>query len=266
MSSVPPSSSPPPPDADDLDLDFDDDDTIPEPLASEDAPPKDSVEQIKFGCDLVTITGAEVSILSPRDMTDWVVRTYRPVRVFFRDEPYELKGRIHASNGWRYRLSPWASEDESFCDMFYDLDFVRDREKQALKAIAVESAGFMAWPVLAIVGFFPSSVKTKLRERWGVNDSQATVASLWVQGVTCFAMAVALLIQVFVPSLAIESLSKRGFLICVLVLGVDLVWRASLAMGGNVHGFYEWLWKRGPLAAREGNREAQRDELDPPIS
>lgn len=212
----------------------------------------DEPRTISVGKDRVVVAGDCATIESYRDMPDWVVHSHRPVRVHFGDVSYELTGKHSVGQHWHYRLKAWpADASDASLDIFYGEEYVVDRERRLLgESIWSSASPFVAWPLLALVGFFPRALQERLPERLQPDPHDATRASLFLQGALCFGVMTALLVTLFVYALSGYVLaSPRALSWAIPVLGVDCIWRTHLILNDRPVGFYEWLWRllrRGP--------------------
>jgi hypothetical protein len=210
-------------------------------------------EEFRIGPDRVVCLEDAVLVYTPREMTDWQLREFCRIPIYFRSAKYYLlrKARGEPPFAFCYELAPWPANlfDESKQAIQYDEAYVARREGGE-KAEEIDELGrCVLLPLYPFLGFLWSGFKDRKLERFGFNPVSLTGASLYL------ALVVFLGETIFFPFLG------RGFLevtfgsptplidyFLFVVLPLDTVARYSQVLRGveAPDGFLEWLirWLR----------------------
>lgn len=189
------------------------------------APP---AETVKVGPDLVTITEAQVSIDAACEMSEWQVREFGRIPIYFRDKKYFLRQKAAAQKPYkiRYILEPWPAEATGTTQAWlnYDEQTVAERDSAARGEKAGEVAGAFLILVYPLLGFLWSGTKDRL-SRIGFVPRSITGISIMV------GFGVLLLDGVFAKMLLMGSMRS-----------------GSVVVGGIIRTFYgKDYFHLGPL-------------------
>ena len=131
-------------------------------------------ESLKFGSDLIQIQQNQIEILSRRENTDWEVRDYNRLAIYFRDRRYYLK-RVTPENRGRIRflLVPWSEDlqDNPWRIMTYDEAYVRERDSQVITEEFTTFRSILLIAAYPLLGFLPSGLKQRIQE-WTPFDAR----------------------------------------------------------------------------------------------
>jgi hypothetical protein len=188
-------------------------------------------EKVKVGPDQVEITATQVIIDARHPMTDWQVREYTRLPIYFRDKKYFLRQKIAGQKPYamRYILEPWPEDSKGISGATFDYneEVVKDREA-AIRGGHYEDVGkavlLLFFPV---AGMLWSNTKDKLA-RFGLAARTMTGISIMVT------FGLVLLDGVFAKMLLIGSLRS-----------------GKVAVGGILRTFAgQDYWQVGPIALK----------------
>jgi hypothetical protein len=188
-------------------------------------------EKVAVGPDRVEITATQVIIDARHPMTDWQVREYSRIPIYFRDKKYFLRQKSAGQKPWavRYLLEPWPADNKEIPPTTFDYneEVVKEREA-AIRGghfeDVVKAALLLVYP---LVGLLWSKTKDSLA-RFGVAARTTTGISIMLT------FGVMLLDGVFAKMLLMGSL-KTG----------------RVAVGGIIRTFAgQDYWQLGPVALK----------------
>jgi hypothetical protein len=166
-------------------------------------------ETVKIGPDVVTINGDRVTIDAKHAMTDWQVREFSPMPIYFRDKKYQLVRKVAGQKPFamRYILEPWREGTPAGNVTFsYDAETVAQREG-AVRGGHVDDVGRAALVFLyPFLGLLWSGTKERLR-RFGFDARGITSISIFV------VFGLVLLDLVFAKTLIFRSLKAGDMVI-----------------------------------------------------
>jgi len=197
----------------------------------------------QMGRDRVQRAGTSLTIISTVDMPEWEVREFRRVAVWFGGTRYELSGRSRGGAGRiHYRLDPWPDDptERPGAEVFYDRDYVaqRDRLLEVRRRLGV--AGALLLPVHPLLGFLWYPTKERLQLTLGVEPDRVTRWSLFLEYLVLLVLGALNIIARHAPL----GLTDGLLVVFILVLVPDAIMRWSLGHDGFPAGFYEWLVRR----------------------
>jgi hypothetical protein len=214
--------------------------------------PESSEAAIAVGSDRVRIENGR-PVIEAAEAMDWPVREFCRVPIYFADRKYYVRRRSQAQPPFaaRYELWPWPDElrDQSTHAVFYDEDYVTERDEAAKRRRRFDRIHFLLLPFYPLLGLCWSGFKNRVLQPVGFEPRSITWASvvmifnLWiVEGIFVGWLRGGLLIWWFGSG---NLRSADGLLLVVLTL--DTTWRANQLLKSDVQehlGFCEWLWPR----------------------
>ncbi len=207
-----------------------------------------SSESAEIGSDKVLFHGESVIIYAAREMSDWQVREFCRIPIFFRGRKYYLmrKSRMAAPYAMGYELAPWPDEfqGESKLSITYGEEYVAERDRFAGDDRRNEFHRLVLLAFYPLLGFLWSGFKDRRLERFGFIPRSITEASLVVLLAFVLCESVFLLILQCGFLQTVYGLSEMGFDWLLFGAGtLDLVIRSDQLLRGAEHpdGFLEWL-------------------------
>ncbi len=215
-------------------------------------------EEYRIGPDRVLQLEDAVLVYTPREMTDWQVREFCRMPIFFQGVKYYLlrKARGEPPFTFCYELAPWPADlfEESKLAIQYDEAYVARRDEGEHTDRIDEFGRAFLLPLYPFLGFLWSRFKDRKLERFGFNPASITGASLYLS------------LVIILGEVIFFSFLGQGFFQiilglptpladCVLfaALPIDSVIRCGQVLQGveAPDGFLEWLakWIKRVMAA-----------------
>jgi hypothetical protein len=216
------------------------------------SPQEPSAVKFAVGSDRVWIDGEHLMIEAAEPM-DWPVREFCKVPIYFEGRKYYLRGKTQAESPFaaRYELWPWPIDlkDQSTRSVFYDLEYVTDRDEAAKRRRRFDTTHFLLLPFYPLLGLCWSSFKNRVLQPVGFEPRSITWASVVlifnlciIEGIFVGWLQGGLLLWWF------GSGNLRSVDVAVLlVLALDAAWRGHRLLKSDVQehlGFCEWVWPR----------------------
>jgi hypothetical protein len=217
---------------------------------------KPAIASIKLGPDVVVRTGTGVEVYTQRPMADWDVSPHRPTLIRFHGEDFVLADRRTPEDGGVcYVLRRGDSEAAINVigkTLVYDLDYVRERERNRRDDPLRASSSHALWCLAPLLGLAPSHLQAALHTRFGLHPHAITWASVVAEYGIALVASIVFVLEVLTIG-GLTSLGAGWLLPCFgtagLLLLPDAIVRTSRLLSGALrqYGLYEWLWRRLPI-------------------
>jgi hypothetical protein len=226
---------------------------------------------IRIGPDQVTIAPDEVIIDVRHEMSDWDVREYDRVPIYFQDKKFFLadKRRAKPPHALRYTLKPWPEGEHTGSRQFhtYDAEVVAERESGHRTGIRDEVIRCYLLLLYPFLGLLWSGLQHRLN-RFGIVARSITGISIFTVFGLAFGQAVfavitlsasmrlgKLMVGGIIRAMASEDSLHLGFVslpimpldaLLFLALVADVLIRYSNYLRDSdwVGGFLEWAVPR----------------------
>jgi hypothetical protein len=207
-------------------------------------------EEFRMGPDRVVRLEDAVLVYTPREMSDWQVREFCRMPIYFRGAKYYLLRRARGEPPFAfcYELAPWPVDlfEESKLAIQYDEAYVTRRDAVEKAEEINELGRVFLLPLYPLLGFLWSRFKDQKLERFGFNPVSLTGASLYLafglflgQGVLVFYL------HSGIVDLFLGSGTTWLDYALLLLLPVDVVARYHQVLRGDPFpdGFFEWFFR-----------------------
>ena len=201
-----------------------------------------------IGPDKVIFHDDAVIIWAAREMSDWQVREFCRIPIYFQGRKYYLKRRSRMDPPYvmGYELEAWPAEyqGESTLSINYGEQYVAERDRGARTDQQNELLRLALLTIYPLLGFLWSRFKDRKLERFGFNPRSITEASLFVQ--LAFVICESVFLFVFrcgFIETAIGFADARLDLLLFVIGAADVVIRSNQVLRGDEHpdGLLEWL-------------------------
>ncbi len=210
----------------------------------------------RVGEDRIERRGDQLVVCSKVDMDEWQVRQIRKTAIYVNDEVWCLVGKQYtATKEVQYLLDPWPEFIKEIPGrrIRYDEEYVRTRNAAEKKRKITAGVGPVLYHLRALIGFFPSRVKSRIEADFGIPARNATFLSIIIELFLFFVLGAFLQIFTYGAMRAPQLVVCIPIpIVLVPVSFVDLVMRyhSYVREDASPWGLFEWAIKSN----RAGNR------------
>jgi hypothetical protein len=211
-----------------------------------------------LGPDRVQHHGEQLIVQTGREMDDWVVRNYRKTTILFEGRRYYIARKEVLSPGRiSYFLEQWPERSNEMPGktIFYDLEYVQERDRTFLLEQRHAWQRYLLLPFLPLIGFLFSPTKQRIEDSYGISARTTTLFSIWAElvgflslGVLAYAFAFANLYFLGWSLSFFDVYFLATYVIGSILLLVDVAMRYSSMLKEDLSplGLFEWVfrWRR----------------------